>query len=159
MLDKLDKQIIGELEGNARRSYTDLAKVLEVSEGTIRNRVKNLQKSDVIKLEAVLNPYSIGYDFITVMALEVKVADLSIVSDMLVKLPNIYYLAYVTGRYDIVAIVMTRSTQELAEFIKQHISNIPSILHCETLVNLEVVKSPWTHNASVNQLINMIPND
>ncbi|HJX03393.1 MAG TPA: Lrp/AsnC family transcriptional regulator [Dehalococcoidia bacterium] len=156
MLDKLDKQIIMELKGNARRSYTDLAKVLQVSEGTVRNRVKSLQKNNVIKLEAVLNPYSIGYNFITIMALEVKVADLSIVADKLAKLPNVYYLAFVTGRYDVVAILMTRSTQELSDFIKENISNIPGILHSETLVNLEVIKSPWANTWDVNQLINLV---
>jgi len=156
MIDKLDKKIITELGGNARRSYTELAKLLGVSEGTVRNRVKNLQKNNIIKLEAVINPYSIGYNFITIMALEVKVADLSEVADMLVKIPNVYYLAFVTGRYDLVAILMSRSTQELSNFIKDHISSVPSIIRSETLVNLEVLKSPWASAWDINQLINLV---
>ncbi len=159
MIDDLDKKIIMELDGDARRSYTELAKVLKVSEGTIRNRVKNLQKRNIIKLEPVINPYSLGYNFITMMALEVKVSDLPKVGDMLGKMPNVYYLAFVTGRYDVIAIILSKSTQELSDFIKDHISNVPGIVRSETLVNLEVRKSPWANNGEINQLINSIVKD
>jgi Lrp/AsnC family transcriptional regulator for asnA, asnC and gidA len=156
MLDQLDKQIILELRGNARRSYTDLAKVLDVSEGTIRNRVKSLQDKKIIKFEAVVNPSSLGYKFITIMALQVKVADLSRVADMLVKVPNVYYLAFVTGRYDLVAIIMSRTTEELSEFIKQYIATLPSVMRSETLVNLEILKSPWTNSWDITKLTDII---
>lgn len=156
ILDQLDKQIILELRGNARRSYTDLAKVLDVSEGTIRNRVKSLQDKKIIKFEAVVNPSSLGYKFITIMALQVKVADLSRVADMLVKVPNVYYLAFVTGRYDLVAIIMSRTTEELSDFIKQYISTLPSVMRSETLVNLEILKSPWTNSWDITKLADAI---
>jgi Lrp/AsnC family transcriptional regulator for asnA, asnC and gidA len=159
MIDDLDKKIITELDGDARRSYTELAKVLKVSEGTIRNRVKNLQKRNIIKLEPVINPYALGYNFITLMALEVKVGDLPTVAEMLAKMTNVYYLAFVTGRYDVVAIILSKSTQELSDFIKDHISNVPGIVRSETLVNLEVRKSPWANNGEINQLINAIVKD
>jgi len=154
MIDDLDKKIITELNGDARRSYTELAKVLKVSEGTIRNRVKNLQKRNIVKLEPVINPYALGYNFITLMALEVKVSDLPTVGEMLGKMTNVYYLAFVTGRYDVVAIILSKSTQELSDFIKDHISNVPGIVRSETLVNLEVRKSPWANNGEINKLIN-----
>lgn len=156
MLDQLDKKIIMELRGNARRSYTELAKVLGVSEGTVRNRVKNLQKKKIIKFEAVINPHAIGYNFITIMALQVRVADLSEVADMLVKMPNVYYLAFVTGRYDLVAILMSRTTEELSQFIKDNISNMTAIIRSETLVNLEIMKSPWINSWDITQLVDVI---
>lgn len=156
MLDQLDKKIIAELRGNARKSYTELAKLLGVSEGTIRNRVKNLQKRKIVKFEAVVNPSTIGYNFITLMALQVRVADLAQVADALVKLPNVYYLAFVTGRYDLIAIIMSRTTEELSEFIKTNISSMPGVVRTETLVNLEIMKSPWTNSWDIASLINNI---
>jgi Lrp/AsnC family transcriptional regulator, regulator for asnA, asnC and gidA len=159
MIDDLDKKIIMELDGDARRSYTELAKVLKVSEGTIRNRVKNLQKRNIIKLEPVINPYALGYNFITMMALEVKVSDLPTVAEMLAKMSNVYYLAFVTGRYDVIAIILSKSTQELSDFIKDNISDVPGIVRSETLVNLEVRKSPWANNGEINKLINAITKD
>jgi len=72
---------------------------------------------------------------------------------MLAQKPNIYYLASVTGRYDLFALIIARTPEELSDFIKEHISNIPSIIRTETFVNLEVIKSPWTTSLDITQLI------
>ena len=93
------------------------------------------------------------------MALQVKVADLSRVADMLVKVPNVYYLAFVTGRYDLVAIIMSRTTEELSDFIKQYISTLPSVMRSETLVNLEILKSPWTNSWDITKLADALGED
>ena len=153
MLDKLNQKLIQELQNNGRRSYTELAKMLGVSEGTIRKRVKDLQKQDVMRIAAVLNPYKIGYSFISIMALQVRMADLREVARMLAQKPNVYYLAFVTGRYDLLAMIMCRSPEELSDFIKEHISSIPSIIRTETFVNLEVIKSPWPGAGDIPKLI------
>jgi DNA-binding Lrp family transcriptional regulator len=77
------------------------------------------------------------------MALEVQLASLREIADNLAKKPNVCYLAFVTGRYDMIAVVMTRSPEELAHFIEKEISAIPSILRTETFVNLEILKGGW----------------
>jgi len=153
MLDKLNQKLIQELQNNGRRSYTELAKMLGVTEGTVRKRVKDLQKHNVIKIAATVNPYEIGYNFISVMALQVRMADLHQVGEILAQEPNVYYLAFVTGRYDLLAIIICRSPEELSNFIKEHISSISSIIRTETLVNLEVIKSPWTGTWEILKLI------
>ena len=153
MLDKLNQKLIQKLQNNGRQSYTELAKMLGVTEGTVRKRVKDLQKHNIIKIVAVLNPYEIGYNFVSVMALQVRMADLRQVGEMLAQKPNVYYLASVTRRYDLLAMVMCRSPEELSNFIKEHISSIPSILRTKTFVNLEVIKSPWTGAWDAVQLI------
>jgi len=153
MLDRLNQKLIQILQNNGRQSYTELAKMLGVTEGTVRKRVKDLQKRNIIKIVAVLNPYEIGYNFISFMALQVRMADLRQVGEMLAQKPNIYYLAFVTGRYDLLAMVICRSAEELSNFIKEHISTIPSIIRTETFVNLEAIKDPWTGIWDVIQLI------
>lgn len=153
MLDKLNQKLIQELQNNGRLSYTELAKMMGVTEGTVRKRVKDLQNRNIMKIAAVLNPYEIGYKFISIMALQVRMADLYQVGEMLAQKPNVYYLAFVTGRYDLLAIVMCRSPEDLSNFIKEHISSMPSILRTETFVNLEIIKSPWARTWDVIQLI------
>ena len=156
MLDKLNQKLIKELQNNGRQSYTELAKMLGVSEGTIRKRVKDLQKHNIMKIAAVLNPYEIGYNFIRIMALQVRMADLRQVAEMLAQKPNVYYLAFVAGRYDLLAMVMCRSPEELSNFIKEHISSMPSIIRTETFVNLEVIKSPWSGVLDIIELLSNI---
>lgn len=153
MLDKLNQKLVQELQNNGRKSYTELGKMLGVTEGTVRKRVKDLQKGNVIKIAAVLNPYEIGYNLVSIMAIQVRMADLHQVGETLAQNPNIYYLAFVTGRYDLLAMIICRSPEELSDFIKEHISSIPSIIRTETFVNLEVIKSPWTGTWEINRLM------
>jgi Lrp/AsnC family transcriptional regulator for asnA, asnC and gidA len=128
--------------------------MLGVSEGTIRKRVGDLQKQGIMKIAAVLNPHKIGYSFISIIAMQVKMADLRQVAEMLAQRPNVYYLAFVTGRYDLLALIMSRTPEELSEFIQKYISSIPSITRTETFVNLEIIKSPWLEpGISFNPLV------
>ena len=48
-MDSVDEKIISELRENARASFTDIAEKVEVSEGTVRNRVKQLQEEEIIE--------------------------------------------------------------------------------------------------------------
>ena len=91
------------------------------------------------------NPRELGYNFISIMGLQVRMADLRKVADDLAQKPNVCYLAFVTGTYDLMAIIMTRSSEELSRFIETEISAISSILRTETFVNLDIIKggAPW----------------
>jgi Lrp/AsnC family transcriptional regulator for asnA, asnC and gidA len=152
-MDKIDAKVIQELQNDGRLSYTKLADILGVTEGTIRKRVKALHKQEIINIRAVLNPNKVGYELVCMMALQVKIADLLKVAQMLAEKPNVYYLAFVTGRYDMLALVLARTPAELSNFIKEHISSMPSIVRTETFVNLEIIKSPWIGKWDFHQLI------
>jgi len=143
MIDELDRRLIQELQKSGRQGYVDLAKVLGVVEGTVRKRVKNLQNGNIMKIVAVPNPRALGYNLLSVMGLQVRMADLRKVAEKLAQKPNICYLAFVTGRYDLIAIIITRSSEELSHFIEKEISALPSILRTETFVNLDVIKGGW----------------
>jgi Lrp/AsnC family transcriptional regulator for asnA, asnC and gidA len=151
MLDVIDQRLVEELQGNGRQSNVEIAKKLSVAESTVRKRMKRLFNENIIRIEALPNPYKLGYGFISFMALQVRMADLREVGEKLAQKPNIYYLAFVTGRYDLVAIVMSRTPEELSNFIKEHISIIPSIIRTETFVNLEIIKSPWLGTSIITE--------
>ena len=48
-MDAIDEKILKILRNNARLAFVDIAAQLEISEGTIRSRVKKLVEDDVIK--------------------------------------------------------------------------------------------------------------
>ena len=153
MLDHLDRELIKELQNDGRQSYRNIAKMTGVSEGTIRKRVKKLENLGVMKIKAVLDPRKFGYGVESIVAFQVKMSDWLDVVDTLVKKPNIRYLAFVSGRYDMIASVISRTTEELGQFMKDHIYSHPSILRAETFVNLEIVKNPWVEVCDINHLI------
>jgi len=57
-IDNLDRLIIEELRKNGRESYKKIAKKLKVSDGTIRFRVNRMVKAHIIKISALVNPFS-----------------------------------------------------------------------------------------------------
>lgn len=143
MIDELDRKLIKELQKDGRQTYIELGRTLGVVEGTVRKRVKHLTDKKILKIVAVPNVGELGYRFVSVMALQVRMADLRTVADALAEKPNVCHLAFVTGRYDLIAIIVARTPEELSRFIQHEISAIPSILRTETFVELDVIKGGW----------------
>jgi len=131
MIDEFDRRLIQELQKSGRRGYVDLAKVLGVVEGTVRKRVKSLQGRNIMKIAAVPNPRALGYNVLCIMGLQVRMLDLRKVAEQLAQKPNICYLAFVTGRYDLMAMMMAQSTEELSQFIEKEISALPGVSRSE----------------------------
>lgn len=141
MYDDLDRRLIEELQKNGRESYAHLASTLGVVEGTIRKRLKGLLDRGIIEIIAIPNLLRLGYNLISIMALDVRIGDVRKVIDYLAEKSNVCYIASVTGRYDLMAMVAARSTRELSNFIENEISTMPSILKTETFVNLDIAKA------------------
>lgn len=139
-LDKLDKQLILKLQDNGRLSYMELAKTLGVAEGTIRNRLKKLLGQDVIRVTVVPELGKFGYNFIGIVGMQVRLSDLRKVAEELSKEPKVCYLANVTGRFEVIAIILAKSPVDFSHFMENTISNMPSVLRTETFVTLNVYK-------------------
>ena len=140
IIDKIDQKILLELQKDGRQSYIDLAKLLHVSETTVRNRVKRLLDQNIMNIMAIPNLETLGYGFMGIMGIQVRLADLRTVARQLIELPNICYLANVTGRYDLIALVITKSSNEYSDLVENVISPLPSIMRTETFVNLRIYK-------------------
>jgi Lrp/AsnC family transcriptional regulator for asnA, asnC and gidA len=144
MLDELDKKLIEELQENGRESYTELARKLGVVEGTVRKRIKHLLSEQIIKIAAVPNLKKLGYSFMSIIGMQVRMSDLRKAANMLAKDPKVCHIAFVTGRYDLMALVVARSHEEISKFMETTISTTPSILRTESFVNLDIIKGEWS---------------
>ena len=139
-LDKLDQEIIVNLQKDGRCSYIDLAKMLEVTEGTIRNRVRRLVGQSIIKITTIPELDKLGFGFMGIVGMQVRLADIRTVGNQLAQNPNVCFLANVTGRYEFIAIILTRSSREFADFMENVVSAISSIARTETFVTLNIYK-------------------
>lgn len=155
MIDEIDVELIRQLQKDCRARHVDIAKKLNVVEGTVRKRIRALLENNIIKNVAAPNISKLGYNFIGFMALQVQVAKLRRIADILGKKPNVCYLAFVTGRYDMIALVITRSPQEFAQLIEKEMSVIPGVVRLETFVNLETLKGGWPI-VDTTQLLNSV---
>ena len=140
MLDELDKKLILELQRNGRQTFVELSKSLQCSEITIRRRMKHLCDSGVIHIAAMPDLDAIGYSFTCIVGIQVHLADLQAIATQIASHANVCYLAKVTGRHDLMAIIVAQSSRDFANFLQNVISTIPGVSRTETFVNLNIYK-------------------
>ncbi len=143
-MDDLDTKIILELQRDGRASFTVIAQKLALSEAAVRKRVKKLLDRDLLKITALPNLYELGFTIMAIIGMQVNMSDLRRVGNTLAAEPSVCYVAFVAGRYDLMALVVAKSHVELSEFIEKKISVIPSVSRTETFVNLDVIKGRWS---------------
>ena len=61
-MDKIDLELIAILQKDGRTPFTEIAKQLNISEGTVRNRLTRLQEQKVIQVVGMVDPYTLGFD-------------------------------------------------------------------------------------------------
>ncbi len=61
-LDSIDTGMISLLQKNGRLTNTEIARELNVSEATVRIRLKRLLDEEYIQIVAVSNPFMLGYE-------------------------------------------------------------------------------------------------
>ena len=149
-LDHLDSQILMHLQRDGRSSYTALAALCGVSEGTIRKRMQRLEDRGAVRIVGVTNPAKTGMDTVAVVWLRVERGRLLEVVSQITALPEAHYVAYTTGASDIVAIVTLESQEALVGFLARDLGSIEGLSETETSMVLRVYKqaynwSPWPH--------------
>ncbi len=134
MIDHLDDKIIEILKKDARRPFVEIANELEVSEGTIRSRVKKLFE------EGVIQAFTIKTSSKNVKALvEVKIdvnVNTSEIADQIASFVGVSEVFEVTGEEDIVAIIDVTSSPQLNEII-EHIRRFENVESTRTRLILK----------------------
>ena len=100
-LDHVDRQILLALLDDARTSYTDIAKSLGVSPGTIHVRVKKMEKAGIINGASLHLDYDgLGYGFIAFVGIYLSrsSATMSVIA-ALEKIPEVTVAHVATGRF------------------------------------------------------------
>jgi len=140
MIDKLDKEILNEMNKNARLSFRDLAKILGVSVATISHRVKKMEDLGIIKgYIPLLDQKKVGYDFTAIIEISIEKGRLSSVEKKLAEFDNTLGVYDITGLYDALVVARFKDRDHLNDFIKK-IQKFEFVQKTYTSIVLEVVK-------------------
>lgn len=138
-IDNLDKKILSVLMRNAKKAYTEIAKQLYVSGGTIHVRMKKLEDAGIVKGYNLAVDYGkLGYDICAFLGIYLDKS--SLYDDVALELENIPEIVdahYTTGLYNIFAKVICRDTNHLREVLHDKIQKIPGIQRTETFISLQ----------------------
>lgn len=138
-LDNLDTQILSILMEDATIPYTDIAKKLKVSGGTIHVRMKKMQDLGIIRgVNLMVDPQKIGYDICAFLGIYLeKGSQYHDAVESLKKVKEIVEMHYTTGAYSIFAKIICRDTTHLREVLNERIQAVKGIQRTETFISLE----------------------
>lgn len=137
-IDKLDRQILSVLMKDAKTPYTDIAKQLYVSGGTIHVRMKKLEQLGIVQGANLIVDYAkLGYDISAFLGIYLDKSSLyEQVAEALNDIPEIVGAHYTTGLYNIFAKVICRDTKHLRQVLNDKIQKIDGIQRTETFISL-----------------------
>lgn len=138
-IDNVDRQIISLLMQDAMMPFTEIAKKLFVSSGTVHVRMRKMQEMNIIKrAELVIDPTALGYDITAFLGIYLQKSSLyNQVVKALQKIPEVVECNYTTGNYSMFAKIICRDTAHLKEVLSDKIQNINGIERTETFISLE----------------------
>ena len=131
-MDSIDEKIIETLREDSRTPFLKISKQLKVSEGTIRQRVKKLQQSGLIRSFTVRTANEVTA--IVGIESEPNIETKKIVVEL--KELGINRIFEVTGRFDVLCFI-SASSMEKANDVLEAIRSIKGINHTETFTVLK----------------------
>ena len=114
-MDELDREIVSILRRDARTPYTEIAEEVDISEGTVRNRVERLLEEGVIERFTVATRTG---NVKAMIEVEVDVdVDTGAVSEEIAEWEEVDFVWQVSGEEDIVVVVDVADTESVNELI------------------------------------------
>ena len=121
-MDDIDKKIIKVLENDARTSLRKISELVDVSLGTVSNRVKRMEKNGVIRgYSVILDPDKIGWELNVVIGLRIQKGRLIEIQERIAKDSRVHGVYDVTGDFDSMVIARAKNRKDLDDLSK----NVP----------------------------------
>lgn len=139
-MDDLDRQLIGHLRQDARQSVAVLANRLNVSRGTVTNRIRKLEDEGVIVGYTIkLRPDSEPNDIRAWMSIAVEGNETRKVIASLLGEPGVASLHDTNGRWDLLAELRASNLSELSRILER-VRLDKGISASETSIHLETYR-------------------
>ncbi|WP_297470366.1 Lrp/AsnC family transcriptional regulator [Thermococcus sp.] len=140
MVDELDMRIISLLQKNARLSFREIARELNVAVGTIYNRIKKLEEEGVIRGYApVLNYEKLGFGLTALIGIKAQGRKIAEIEKQIAEKARAMMVYDITGEFDIFVIAKFRDREDMNRFVKWLLS-LDGVEKTNTSVAMQVVK-------------------
>lgn len=137
-LDEIDKKILNFLVNNTRMPFTEIAKQMDVSAGTIHVRVKKMEDAGIILGSSLNIDYAtMNYHFTAYIGILLTKSNRT--QDVLKKLseiPNVVEISVISGKYNIFCKVRAKNTEDAKKIIYQ-IDDIEDVMRTESMISME----------------------
>ena len=138
-IDQTDRKILAILMENASMPYTDVAKKVHVSGGTVHVRMKKMEDLGIIKGTQLRIDYAkLGYDITAFLGIYLEKS--SFYDEALKGLREIEEVIdvhYTTGNYSMFVKIICKDTQHLRQILHDKIQKVSGIQRTETIISLD----------------------
>ena len=132
-MDKLNKAILRQLR-DGRKSYSAIAEELDVTENTIRSRVRRMEDLEILDISGHVDADKVEDLQIIMIGIRTSSMDYIAKGEEISTLRGVLSVAVVTGRFDLIVTVELANDRQMLDFLKNELSRIDSIETIETFV-------------------------
>lgn len=138
-IDNVDRQILALLIQDATLAYTEIAKKVFVSDGTVHVRMRKMKDMGIIKGSQLMIDYAkLGWDITAFLGIYLDKSSLyDDAAAQLQKIPEVVEMHYTTGIYSVFVKIRCRDTKHLREVLHDKIQKVTGIQRTETFISLE----------------------
>lgn len=137
-LDDVDHQILDMLIDNTRVPFTDIAKKLLISAGTVHVRVKKMEDAGIIKGSSLSLDYKkLGYSFIAYVGVFLaNTSQTQFVLERINDIPFVTVAHVTTGKFNVFCKIRAKNTEHAKDIIFM-LDDIEGVYRTETMISLE----------------------
>ncbi|GAJ97173.1 MULTISPECIES: Lrp/AsnC family transcriptional regulator [Geomicrobium] len=144
-LDTMDFRILALLQQNGKQSYSEIARLLDVSEGTVRSRVNKMLKEDVFEFIIHTNPNKVGLNVQAIIGLETRLGKQDSIACQLQGHGSVRFIGAFSGKHDLIIQAYFKNNDELVSFVNQDLSEIEGIISVDVNVELKQYKDTFSY--------------
>jgi len=143
--EKEKEEILRILEGNARLSDLEIAKMVDMDEGGVKSIISELENSGIIrKYKALINHEKAGIETVQAV-IDVKVSPerntgYDSIAERISRFPEVKSVRLISGEYDLSVLVQGKTMREVAYFVAAKIAPLEGVRNSVTHFLLKTYK-------------------
>ena len=143
-LDEQDDGLLAALAADGRASLAELATAAGMTPGRAGRRLATLLSEQLVHLHVEIAPAALGYRTLANLWLRVRPDELKAVGRSLAALPEVGFVAAMSGRDNLHAVVHCHDLDELFEFTSGQVGSLPGVEAAEVSVIDRQIKQAGT---------------
>lgn len=141
MIDEIDRSIIRHLQADGRMPYSELGRLVGLSDAATRQRVNRLTSRGVIDIVAVTDPAMLGLGHQAMLGITITGDGRSIAAELGAR-DEAVYVVMTAGRYDLIVELVCADADRLIDVVND-IRAGDGIATVETITYLAITKQTY----------------
>jgi len=131
-IDDINIAIIKHLR-DGRKSLKKIAKILSITENTVRSRVNKLTNEGILEISGLVDPEAMPDHRVVFVGVKLSTFNLVEKGKEFSKLKGVVSVSVVTGRFDLILVLLKKGF-DLLEFYTQEVYQLEGVRSVETFV-------------------------